>query len=295
MSKRRRGRNSVGKNVSPLELAQMQNAETFDIYYSYLCNLAVSMFEWEGLPPSVDQRYLEMMLMYEGYVCFVKDKTLGYIVTQVALGGQINHYLMPTQYHANAPQLHRTYTIKNSVLILNNDLMIPTSWYLRMYAEDLQICKRTIDVNLSAQMTPITIITDDNKRLTWENAYKQIEQGVPVIIAGKNLTLDDIKVLKTDAPFVADKVQLQKHQLWREVMTLLGIDNANMDKKERVQSAEVLANNGQVMASRYIWLKARQDACKKINAMYPDLNVSVKFRDVRVDMFGEEIGGNENG
>ena len=60
-------------------------------------------------------------------------------------------------------------------------------------------------------------------------------------------------------------------------MTLLGIDNANQDKKERVQSAEVNANNTQIIASRNIWLSERQKAVEKFNEKFGE-NVKVSFR-----------------
>ena len=60
-------------------------------------------------------------------------------------------------------------------------------------------------------------------------------------------------------------------------MTLLGIDNANQDKKERVQSAEVNANNTQIIASRNIWLSERQKAVEKFNEKFGQ-NVKVSFR-----------------
>ena len=60
-------------------------------------------------------------------------------------------------------------------------------------------------------------------------------------------------------------------------MTLLGIDNANQDKKERVQSAEVNANNTQIIASRNIWLSEREKFVRKLNEKY-GTQVKVSFR-----------------
>ena len=59
-------------------------------------------------------------------------------------------------------------------------------------------------------------------------------------------------------------------------MTLLGIENANMDKKERLVSDEVNANNQQVIASRNIWLSERKKAIEELNKKF-NLNASVEF------------------
>jgi len=59
----------------------------------------------------------------------------------------------------------------------------------------------------------------------------------------------------------------------------LGLNNANQDKKERLVTDEVSANDEQVMASRNIHLKARKTAADKINKMF-GLNINVKFDDM---------------
>lgn len=67
-----------------------------------------------------------------------------------------------------------------------------------------------------------------------------------------------------------------KQAILRECMTLLGIENANMDKKERLVSDEVNANNQQVIASRNIWFSERKKAIEELNKKF-NLNASVEF------------------
>lgn len=67
-----------------------------------------------------------------------------------------------------------------------------------------------------------------------------------------------------------------KQSILRECMTFLGIENANMDKKERLVADEVSANNQQVIASRNIWLSERKKAIEELNKKF-HLNASVEF------------------
>ena len=101
-------------------------------------------------------------------------------------------------------------------------------------------------------------------------------QGVSTIFASKGFRSEDINVLQTNAPFIADDLHGMKQAILRECMTMLGIENANMDKKERLVSDEVNANNQQVVASRNIWLEERKKAIKLLNEKF-GLDASVEF------------------
>ena len=115
-----------------------------------------------------------------------------------------------------------------------------------------------------------------------KNLYKEYEGNEPFIFGDKNLDINGMKVLKTDAPFVADKLMQLKFQIWNEAMTYLGISNVDMHKKERLLNDEVTRNMGSTVASRYSRLEARKQACKEINKMF-NLDIDVEYReDVQV-------------
>jgi hypothetical protein len=101
-----------------------------------------------------------------------------------------------------------------------------------------------------------------------------------------------VQALQTGVHFVADKLMAYKHNLWNEAMTFLGIGNAKQDKKERLVEAEVSANDEQIQSSRYVMLRARQEACEKINDMF-GLNISVDFK-LNIDNKVEEVEENDD-
>ena len=158
---------------------------------------------------------------------------------------------------------------------------------LETFAERLYNMDRIIDVNLNAQKTPILIVCSENERLSLLNIFKKYDGNEPVIFASKGFNIDNFKVLKTDAPFVSDKVYEIKVKIWNEALTFLGISNIQFNKKERMLSNEVDRLMGGTTACRKSRIKPRQQACERINAMF-GTNIECEFdENVDVEMRGE--------
>lgn len=250
------------------ESAVMNNG-TFKQYYNRLVELSISMFEWKNLPETIDPRFLELCLFTDGQAVFFRDDELGYLALQNAVNGGFNVYRIPVNRRAYAVNgYQRNLTIEDSVIIYNNYLHTNSQMDANIFAKRLYNLDRAIDVNANAQKTPILIKCDETQRLTMVNLYKQFDGNEPFIFGDKALNSNAMQVLKTDAPYVADKLYQLKTQIWNEALTYLGISNINIQKKERLITDEVTRNQGGTIASRYSRLNARRDACKQINRMF---------------------------
>lgn len=255
------------------------NGGTFRQYYNRLVELSISMFEWKNLPDTIDPRFLELCLFTDGQVVFFKDETLGYLALQNAANGEFNVYRIPVKRRAYAVNgYQKELNDKDSVIIFNNYLHTNSQLDANMFALRLANLDRAIDVNANAQKTPVLIKCDETQRLTMQNLYMQYEGNMPFIFADKSLNTNGLTVLKTDAPYVCDKLYELKTMVWNEALTYLGISNINTTKKERMITDEVTRNQGGVIASRYGRLTARRDACKAINKMFPELNIWCDYR-----------------
>lgn len=263
---------SVSENINDL---------TYSDYFYRLMLLARSVFKWEGLPEKIDEKWIERFLFSEGKCMFYKDEKIGFVVARCTMEDGVNHFDEPIKLSPISSNGVLSGTYKNNkdcVLIRNNDIMMPTSPTISLYACRLTETQRTIDLNIIAQRTPVLIKCSEKQRLTLKNIYKQWRGNEPVIYGDKNMDNYEFTVLNTNAPIVFDKLQIQKHSIWNEVMTFLGVNNANMDKRERLVDDEVQANNEQIELSASVMLKAREKACELINKMFPELNVSVRMR-----------------
>ena len=260
------------------ESADLNNASYIQ-YYDRLTELSISMFEWRNLPDTVDPRFLELTLFANGMAVFFKDEVEDYLALQCAISGPLNVYRIPIRRRAYAVNgYNRELDDKNSVIIYNNMLHKNSMLDVRMFARELYNLDRAISVNANAQKTPILIRCDENQRLTLENLYMDYNGNKPVIYGDKGLNPNALSVLKTDAPYVADKLYTLKTQKWNEALTYLGISNVNITKRERLITDEVTRNQGGTIASRYSRLQSRRMAYEQINRMF-GLNVQCDYRE----------------
>lgn len=283
--------------------SMMLNNQTYIDLYNRMFNLAINCFEWINLPDTVDERFLEMMLITQGYSIFFKDELMGFLSLGGALGGQLSVYNIPKDRTAIAPNGYSNMlTDEDSVIIFDNYLRVPFMTTITNYARRLYECQRAIDTNIKVQKTPLIILCDEQQRLTMQNFYEQYDGNEPLIMGSKQLLdINSVNVLKTDAPFVADKLTSEFHNIWNDYLTICGIENSNMDKKERLVADEIEANHGSIEAYRNVRLNARKQACKQINNMFGltgEDAIDVRFRSdlptlVNYDNFDEKLQPDE--
>lgn len=289
----RRGKNNFSSSLA-------KNMLSNNMYLRRLCELSMSMFKWDGLPESVDVRYLEMELFLTGQALFFKDDVLGYLALGCLANGSFDVYGEPKvrrAYSRYSGYNSDSFTDKDSVIIWNNYMRVSSAQDVMYYAQRLWDLDSAIDINAKAQKTPVLIQCDEKQRLSLLNVYKEYDGNSPVLFGDKNLDIKGFGVLKTDAPFVADKLYELKNQIWSEALTYLGISNVSYQKRERLITDEVTRSQGGIVASRYSRLAMREQACDRINDLF-GLDVSVKYRedfqipdvDGEVDSEGGEEG-----
>lgn len=267
------------------------NDETYFDYMQRFKKIATSMFEWVNLPPTMNARALEESLFYYGTCAFLKHEKFGFINTKATSDGNVNIYGLPTQVNCNAfsfSEMRPLYNAlipneKQCVLVMNTWDRIPTVSTLELFCIRLTEAQRSADTNIKAQKTPVLIVVDEQQRLTMENLYSKYDGNEPVIFGDKSQISDaPIRAIGTGAPFVADKITEYKKEIWNEALTYLGINNIDINKKERLISGEATSNNELINLNLQAFLIPRQEACKQFNELFgltgTDKEISVRVR-----------------
>jgi hypothetical protein len=255
------------------------------MYMRVLTEMCVNRFKWEGLPDSVDVRFMELTLFRFALSVFYHDNDFNkYLALQGAPSGRMDYAQNPLAFtiNGNSRFVSKTLPARQLVPIWANYLRIPDYDVVTIYAQKLAELDRTIEINSKNARRPKVLVTNENGRLSGVNIVRQFDEGNPLIQVNtdgafgaltENVTALDLGI----DPDSIEKLHILRTRLWGECMGLLGIDFANQDKKERLVAAEVDANGDQVENMRRVNLNARQMACDMINAKYPELNVSVSY------------------
>ena len=253
----------------------------------------MSIFEWVNLPDSMDARYIEKCLYYLGSAGLLHTEEYGFINTKATSAGDFNIYGLPTAiqcYSYSFNEQRRLYSgltgqdndiNSEAILVMNNWERIPTASTIELFALRLYEAERACDVNIKAQKTPVLLLIDENQRFTMKNLYEQYDGNTPVIFGDKNqLSMDMIKAIKTDAPFVANDIMQYKKEIWNEALSFLGVNNLS-EKRERLISDETNSNNELINLNLMSYLAPRKLACKQFNEKYGftgDKAIDVKVR-----------------
>lgn len=238
-------------------------------YYNWLKNIAINRFKWSGLNSAIDIRWVELNLFERGYVLYFNDPYIGDLMLPCTIGGKLNVNNIPMERRAFASNgYNQVRYIDDSVLMYSNYLRAPDEPVIRMYAYRLYASSRARDVNINQQKFPYLMLMPESKRLSYEQLIMKYDGNQHMILLDKDWKMDEIQMFPTNAPYVADKLTIETRQILNEALSYLGIENGNVDKKERIAENEVTANYGLIEASRSVWLNARQDACREVNEMF---------------------------
>lgn len=279
-------------------------AHAYLLYYRQLLQIALAVAKWNNLPKTIDPVYLERILISDGRAIFFKDEAIGYMVSRVELAPPYDQNDQPMRRIAYSQKnsYRNELNEDNSIIIRNNYLSYPSKIICDYYANKLYRIDKTMDINVNAQKTPILILCDENEKLTLKNLYMKYEGGEPFIFGDKKLSSKPLQVLNTNAPYLVDKLQSAKMSIWSEAMSFLGVSNVSYIKTERLTQSESIQSQGATYSMRANIIGAREADANKINAMFPDLDVSCEFNteitkelyalnNVETEIEAEEEGG----
>lgn len=263
------------------------------IYYSeYLLKKVFAIFEF-NIPDTWSFDYMLRHLFLDGYFC-ITDTDAGILPLQCSFSG-INVFNEPTEIIVANPVLgsFRRTIGSDGVLVklqYNYQGIIPI---LNRYAALLSMCDSALAVNLmNSKVAFIGMAENKAQAETMKKMYDDISMGEPAVFVkgtavgnGENFYFNRVK-----EQYICDLIQDTKRSLINEFLTEIGIDNANTDKRERLVTDEVNANDEEIRANVQHWYDNISEGFDKANAMF-GLDLSVKVRSY--EKLNREEGGTD--
>jgi hypothetical protein len=258
--------------------------------------MCANRFDWQGFPPTMNLRYLELTLFNHGLAVVFEEPTVGLLGLAATQNGRMNMYGDPLGFRVFSPTINRHViaepigepgvtgrtqagvTIPYGVPIWANYLRKPDLDIVYIYATKLAWIDRTIEINIMQARRTKVMTYGKNQQLTANNILQQIESGAGAIEVDSSMNIEDL-IKSIDLSVDVDQIEklsIVRARLKNEASELLGINNANQDKKERLVAAEVAANNDQVTAMRNVALNERQNAAARISERF-GIQVTVDF------------------
>lgn len=259
--------------------SQLSNFKTYQMYLRQLLTLAENVFEFENMPTFIDTAYLNKNLLRNGSIAFFKDEVMGLLALPYVNIGTLDVYGRPNKIKVMSQNTYtRTLSRDEYVIMYDNNGRYPLFLDITQYAERIALDTRTIDINILQQRTPRFWKTSSDKEKSIRDIINNVDGLENTVLTYEDINIDDIQLILEPAPYVADKIDIQKEKIWNEFLRLIGIANMNFQKKERNIKDEVVASQGGTVASRYSRFEPRKKAIEEINEKF-GTDIKVKYYD----------------
>ena len=277
---------------------------------AYYQNIAVSVFEWEGMPDQVmriPRRQPEKQLYETGCFTMFRHEDSGqfFMLPVASMNIQKNAYGEPSQWRAvalgelAAPIGALKLSPENAVLFRNNDTYTPSKPYVEELIKQLVNVEYTLRLNINAQKMPWSMRSNNYNIISNKNLFRQIYECEPVVYHDDMMT-DELELIKTDAPVIMAELNDAYNVYDQRICEFLGIDCVARDKKERLTAEEADANDEKIDSIKKVKLEQRKEGCDLANDLW-GIDLSVKLADYTKDPSDSgmkedtEEGGNEDG
>lgn len=277
-----------------LQLTDYQKCENLleVILLERFFNVYMNRFEYGNLPEEIPQDIIDRAIFWNRSTCFFRDSALGFVALPPAMRADLNVYWRPREWTVvGGDGFHKDLDEKNSVLIWNDNARTCPYWHIITEVKRMANLIKTTDININAQKTPFIAGGEKDQLLTAANVYEQITGNKMVLFVSKKKAqeLKDTTVFQTGVEFKGLEFEREIQIIENKILTYLGINNVNVEKRERLVTDEANANSELTQLNLDIALQTRRDCIEKINKMF-GLNIEVELRKRQMfDVYGEII------
>lgn len=277
-----------------------KNTELQRFFARYLLQKAMSVFKWD-LPETWDRDYFLYVLYGIGYIAVLNTDKYGVIPQQCGLDGY-NIFYQPKRALITNPLLKglRSLDIGTQCTLIKLQPDYGSVMDLvGFYADMMALTAETAGVNLvNSRLSYVFFGKNKNTAESQKKLFDRVASGEPATFV--DTALYDVQSGNPSwIPFQQNVGQnyiagdaLADLRKWEMMFdTDVGIPNANTDKKERLISDEVNANNVEVTSKADLWLDQLQKSFTQTSKMF-GIKLGVEWRN-KPQVSAESEGGED--
>ena len=261
------------------------NTKTANFFRRYLLQKAMSVFKW-SFPEHWSKDYFLYTLYCTGCVAVIETDKFGVIPQQGVPFGYTVQY-QPRQVSIANPLLQgiRSPIIGEQCTVFK----MTADWggimdLVAFYGDYMALIAQSFGVNvLNSHLAYVFAAENKNTAESFKKAFDKVCAGEPSVVVDKKLINERGEFAvpfvqhNLNANFIADKILDAWHDVENMFCTAIGIPNANTDKRERLNSDEVNANNVETVTMADMWLDSWKKSCADTLDMF-GVKVEVDWR-----------------
>lgn len=267
--------NTVESSAQPANM-HILSTSMGRFYQRYLLKKALAVFKWT-LPDWWDENYFLYVLYCRGFVAIFDTPDFGVIPQQCGLQGY-NVFYRPTNVIIANPLLQGIKTLridKEAVLMQLQPDYMGVLDLCANYASKMALASAAIDQNLwHTKIATVFFAGNDAEQQSLKKAYDRMTDGEPMVVVRKNLRDENgnlkYEIFNRDVKqsYIISDLISDLRKIEAEFDTRIGVPNANTDKRERLITDEVNANNVETHILADMWMDSIQDGIRKAKDLF---------------------------
>ena len=267
-----------------------RNTALVEYYTRYLFQKVISVFEFENLPEEWADNYFKYVLFGYGVIAVIYTDKYGVICQDCGLSG-FDVFYQPTRCiiaNPHLPGLKEFKIHENCEIIKLQPDYGSVMDLVTTYADLMALALETTGANLlNSKLSFVFFAENKTAAESFKKLYDSVASGEPMAVIDKNLLLEDgtpawqIFTQNVGQNYITDRLLNDMKTLEDQFNTVIGVPNANTQKRERMITDEVNANNVDTQCRVNLWLETMNKDIEQVNKMFgTDIKVKYRYDDI---------------
>lgn len=267
-----------------------RNTALVEYYTRYLFQKVISVFEFEGLPEEWADNYFKYVLFGYGVIAVIYTDKYGVICQDCGLSG-FDVFYQPTRCiiaNPHLPGLKEFKIHENCEIIKLQPDYGSVMDLVTTYADLMALALETTGANLlNSKLSYVFFAENKTAAESFKKLYDRVASGEPMAVIDKLLMKEDgtpawqIFTQNVGQNYITDRLLNDMKTLEDQFNTVIGVPNANTQKRERMITDEVNANNVDTQCRVNLWLETMNKDIEQVNKMFgTDIKVKYRYDDI---------------